>query len=257
MGRSTQKPSQSNKIIVPSQSSTRRTQSQTNKSGTQQTLQQSFANTQVLTENVNKYVRYILYRAGSKMPIRKADLLKNVMHAGKSFDAVIEEVTVILKDIYGLDLYVGAANPMHYLVSNTLPLQTNNEDRDKSSEPPKIILMLVLSHVFMSGESVSQVSLFQFLRSIGIDMDKKHWTFGNIKDCITTTLIKQKYLTSESDPNNKSIIYHWGPRAEQEVSKHSLLNFVSKMYLNRVPKSWKSQFEAAQAQQNNENRMEE
>lgn len=256
MGKSTRKSSQSNKIIVASQSSTRRTQSQTKRAGTQQTLQQSFATTQDSTENVNKCVRYILYRAGLKVPIRKADLQK-VVHAGKSFDAIIEKVTEILKDVYGLDLYVGAANPIQYLVSNTLPLQTSNEDEDKLSEAPKIILMLVLSHVFMSGESVSQVSLFQFLCSIGIDRDKKHYAFGNVKDFITTMLVKQKYLTSDSNPNNKSVTYHWGPRAEQEVSKHSLLNLVSKIYLNRVPKSWKNQFHAAQAQQNNENQMEE
>lgn len=256
MGEPTRKSSQSKKIIVVSQSSTRRTHSQVTKSGNHQTLQQSVADTQDLTQNVNKCLRYILYRARSKMIIRKTDLQKNVRY-GKSFDPVIEKTTEILKDVYGLDLYIGAANPKQYLVSNMLPLSSNNESEDKSLNVHKILLMLVLSHVFMSGESVSQVSMFQFLHSIKIDVDKKHCIFGNVKEYITTTLVKQNYLTSETDPNNKSVTYHWGPRAEHEVSKHSLLKLVSKIYENRASTSWKNQFQAAQAQQDNENRMEE
>lgn len=257
MGRASQKFSQGNQKSVASQGNSKRTQ------GSQRTLEESFnisQSTQDFPELVNKCVRYILYRAGSKLPIRKADLQKNAVHAGRSYNQVIEKATEVLKDVYGLDFYVGteATANMHYLVSNRLPMH----DKDNTADSHKILLMLVLSHVFMSGETVTQVSLFQFLNNIELDVDKPHQVFGNIKDYVTIIMVKQRYLIAETDPNTKAVMYSWGPRADHEVSKHNLLNFVSKVYQNRAPKSWQNQFAAANAQaadteRNNEDGMEE
>lgn len=68
-------------------------------------------------------------------------------------------------------------------------------------------------------------SLYGFLRALNIDPDKKHETFGNVKDFINVTMVKQKYLEVYTDKNQHT--YSWGVRSEAEISKHELLQFVA------------------------------
>lgn len=108
-------------------------------------------------------------------------------------------------------------------------------------------------------------SLNAFLKSLNIDPDRKHSVFGNVKDFIHVTMVKQKYIVIAID--QKRLMYSWGIRAEKEISKHELLKFVAKvhqfdlynnvvpaklsclqMYKDREPKSWRTQFEVANEQ---------
>lgn len=53
-----------------------------------------------LEESVNNCIRYIVYRAGSNLPIRKTEIQEHVLHGvGKNFALVMEHVTPILQKV--------------------------------------------------------------------------------------------------------------------------------------------------------------
>lgn len=66
--------------------------------------------------------------------------------------------------------------------------------------------------------------------SLGIDPEKKHEIFGNVKDYISVTMVKRKYLDMKMEGELKKVSFTWGVKAEKEISKHELLNFVTKVY---------------------------
>ncbi|KAK5641740.1 hypothetical protein RI129_010287 [Pyrocoelia pectoralis] len=238
----------------------RRKQSQASRSQSSQlTIEASFSNSQKVIENldelVNSCVRYFVYRAGCDLPIRKTDLQKHVLkNVGRSFNMILEKVKVILKEVYGYDLYMceDQQSTVRYLVSNSLPYKNLNEESDNNTERDthKILIMIILAHIFMCGDNSTEASLFSFLNSLNIDVEENHEIFGNVKTFIKTTMVNQKFLQVENDNVTKRQIYTWGPRAEHEVSKHELLKFVCKIYKDRTPKSWPSQLDSAAKQFN-------
>lgn len=73
------------------------------------------------------------------------------------------------------------------------------------------------------------VSLYTFLKYLCIDVERKHVLFGDVKDFIHNTMVKQKYLTVETDKQNSKNSFSWGPRAECSISKHKVLEFACKV----------------------------
>lgn len=67
------------------------------------------------------------------------------------------------------------------------------------------------------------------MKAFKIDVERKHELFGNVKDYILNTLKTKKYLDVETDPMSKKVTFKWGPRAEKEICKRSILNFVCKV----------------------------
>lgn len=73
--------------------------------------------------------------------------------------------------------------------------------------------------------------MYSFLEAFGIDIDRKHDLFGNVREYIFHTLKAKKYIELQTDPDTKKISFSWGPRSEKEISKHDILNFVCKVKL--------------------------
>lgn len=109
-------------------------------------------------------------------------------------------------------------------------------------------------------------SLFSFLKSLLIDPDQKHEVFGDVKEYITVTLVKQHYIHVEKDDISQQISYSWGERAEKEISKMEILELVCKVRIfqiidyiliinfsyqifgNNNSKSWVTQYKEAKDQ---------
>lgn len=66
-----------------------------------------------------------------------------------------------------------------------------------------------------------------FLQQFDIDWHVAHPLYGNVKQFVTSTMILQKYIAKSTEEKSTIINYTWGPRAELEVSKHGILEFVS------------------------------
>lgn len=57
-------------------------------------------NNDELDDEVNKCVRYFIYRSGSNEPIRKIELKKNVLtNVGRRFDSVVKKAGEILDKV--------------------------------------------------------------------------------------------------------------------------------------------------------------
>ncbi|KAL3273962.1 hypothetical protein HHI36_015384 [Cryptolaemus montrouzieri] len=150
----------------------------------------------------------MIFKAGQQLPFRKNELQKHIKGAlGKTFDKVIEKVSTILEKVYGFKLILCDSNNKFYILSNNLPYVEEDLEKDEGDDLPedrrKILLMLVLVHLYMTTGIVTQASLYSFLRSLHIDPERKHdELFGNVKEYLTVTLVKQHYL------NIEKIVYH-------------------------------------------------
>ncbi|EFA08692.1 melanoma-associated antigen D2 [Tribolium castaneum] len=206
-----------------------------------------------IDDAVNNCVRYIVYNGGQNAYFRKADIQKHCApRAGHFLQQVIEKTTRILEQVYGYKLLVcdqTATSGKGFIVTNALPYKNYNLDQEEPDikDCQKILLLLILSHIFMSNVATPEASLHAFLEHFEIDVNVRHPIFGSVKDYIST-LIKQKYLATETDPVTKKISYSWGIRSEAEISKHAILSFVCKVYKDRQPKSWTNQYKVANEQ---------
>lgn len=119
------------------------------------------------------------------------------------------------------------------------------------------LLFLVLSYIYMKGESVLEgkklfilrkalifnlvciqfvcliAPLFAFLRKMDNE-DADHPPFGDYKKIITETFVKQLYLKREkvvleSGGTDERYQYQWGLRAAQEFTKKDILDNVAKV----------------------------
>ncbi|KAF5291465.1 hypothetical protein FQR65_LT01777 [Abscondita terminalis] len=214
-------------------------------------------------ELVHNCVRFLLYKAGGGVPIRKIDIQKQVLkNVGRNYAAVFKKAKQVLNEVYGLNVYEceDEQSSVRYLISNLLPYKKSrelnithrnlldSEEPDVPEDACKVLIMIVLTHIFMSNNSTTQNSLFSFLELIQIDPEVRHPIFGNVKKYISELMVPQKYLTMKTDEITRQVTYSWGPRAEREISKHELLKFVCKIYKDRTPKSWTNQFQVANNQ---------
>ncbi|XP_045478037.1 non-structural maintenance of chromosomes element 3 homolog [Harmonia axyridis] len=236
-------------------------------SSTQPSIHESFAsstnNTNELNDEANEVIRLIIYQMGKKLPIRKNDLQKHIQRTvGKSFDRVLEIVSNTLEKVYGYKMILSDSGNKYYFLSNNLPYVEEDPENQEMSELPedrqKILLLLILTHIYMSSNVVSQASLYSFLRSLHIDPERRHEIFGDVKEYITVNLVKQHYLTIEKDPTSQEISYSWGDRAEKEISKMEILDLVCKVIKGINPKSWSTLYETAMNQplENHRNEVE-
>lgn len=192
-------------------------------------------------------VRYMIFKAGSGLPIKRTDLQQHITKNLESLNVVIERTKVILKDVYGYRLQECDAKQNYYSISNLLPPVDLDSDED---EPPpedvkKVLILLILTHIFMSNGRASESKLFvvfffsffhicfaeslsDFLKPFNIKMDQEHSLFGGVKHFMNY-LIKAKYLCTEIEEGTQQTIYLWGDKAEKEISKLEILRFVAKV----------------------------
>ncbi|CAH0563730.1 unnamed protein product [Brassicogethes aeneus] len=206
-----------------------------------------------LEEQVDDVVRFFVLKGGEQI-VKRSEVHKHVLpKAGRYYERVMERAVIVLRKVYGFNLILidaTANTPKSYILSNALSYKDDEtlSDDEVPEDANKILLMLILTHIFMSNCSVNEGSVFGFLKKLNIDVNVRHPVFGIAKEYITNTLTKLKYLNIEADPATKQIYYHWGVRSEKEISKHDILKFVCKIYKDRVPENWDNQIQQAREQ---------
>ncbi|CAG9856800.1 unnamed protein product [Phyllotreta striolata] len=210
-----------------------------------------------IEEQINKLVQYFVIRAGENSIFKQSDLKKILPQSGRSFQDILEGTKRVLSDVYGFN--VNTLDAKTYSMSNALPyIRDPTEsitERNLPADVNNILVMLVLSHIFMSNNSVGENSMYQFLLKLGIDVERKHEVFGNVKEFILVKMKNDKYLNIEKNTLTNDLTFSWGAKAEKEISKHKILKFVCTMHNNATsknkPSSWVTQHEAANTQQMN------
>ncbi|XP_030766271.1 melanoma-associated antigen B10-like [Sitophilus oryzae] len=204
-----------------------------------------------IEDTVNDLVRYIIYKGGEHTVFSKSDLMKNVIHKTSRYEDIITRTNEILNSVYGYNMVICdtiKGKEKSYIITNTLSHIKNTNEEDIPDDVNRILILLILAHIFMSNNSVSDVSLYSFLNSLGIDVEVDHPIFGKVKDYITKILLKKQYLQSELDIKSRRQTFKWGARAEKEVSKMAVLEFVCQIYKDRLPKDWSNQYEISRNQ---------
>ncbi|XP_013791154.1 non-structural maintenance of chromosomes element 3 homolog [Limulus polyphemus] len=143
------------------------------------------------------------------------------------------------------------SRPGLYLLLNDLDVKTefsehtlnwSEEENGKTG-----LLFFILSLIFMNGNVVLDNVMWTTLKRLGLDHEVgPHPLFGDIKKLVTQEFVRQQYMEYTRIPGSDPALYEfrWGPRAELELSKKELLEFVCYLYGNNMkPEQWTSQYQ--------------
>lgn len=200
-------------------------------------------NVTLLQERANKLVKYLMIKDYKKIPIKRSDMLKDVIREyDEHFPEIIERATYTLEKKFGIHLKeIDKEEHLYILVCTR---DSSARLLGKTKDTPRLSLLLViLGIIFMNGNRASEAVLWEALRKMGLRPGVKHPFLGDLRKLITEDFVKQKYLEYKKIPNSSPPEYEflWGLRARHETSKMRVLRFIAQ-YQNRDPREWKAHF---------------
>uniref|UniRef100_A0A2P2I690 Non-structural maintenance of chromosomes element 3 homolog n=2 Tax=Hirondellea gigas TaxID=1518452 RepID=A0A2P2I690_9CRUS len=239
-----------------------------NSGGSQMSTQCSELSEEEFSRCASLVANYFIVAECKKVPVKRADLGKVVgkQHT-RRLPPIIEEASKMLQEIYGYRieelqqkkncfLLVNCISPAINNVNGSLAIINGAESSEEADEDREIVdmsqhepgdekqglLYLLLTVVFMMGGVMEEVTLYSFLKCLGIYVESRdpHPVYGNCKKLLEE-FIKQCYLEVEvmKDMEPPSRQYSWGERANLQLCKKTLLEFFCKMYGGGMrPESW-------------------
>ncbi|NXO21594.1 NSE3 protein, partial [Cisticola juncidis] len=194
---------------------------------------------------VSELAQFLLIKDQKKLPIKRADILKHIIREYRdAYSEIVNKAGRSLQEIFGLKLVEIDSKRHIYILVNSL---ANSEGKCQEKEKMGLLLV-ILSFIFMKGNSVKDSALWEFLHLLRVYPGKEHGVFGDVHKLVTEEFVRQKYLDITpipmTDPPESK--FQWGPRAEQEISKRDVLNAVAKIQ-GKDPTFWASQYSEAEA----------
>ncbi|XP_069604452.1 non-structural maintenance of chromosomes element 3 homolog [Ranitomeya imitator] len=197
---------------------------------------------------VGELVQYLLIRDQKKLPIKRADIVKNVVKDYKDiYPEMLLRAKKALLDVFGFQLEeIDTKNHIYVLINKLDRVQGDGMKVDDNTAKLGL-LTVILSLIFMKGNNAKEAAIWETLRRLRIDSGERHEEFGDVRKLVTDEFVKQKYLEYNkilhTDPPEYE--FRWGPRAFKETTKMKILEFVSKIQ-QKDPKSWITQYKDAQ-----------
>uniref|UniRef100_A0A8C2QG07 Melanoma-associated antigen D1 n=1 Tax=Cricetulus griseus TaxID=10029 RepID=A0A8C2QG07_CRIGR len=201
----------------------------------------------LLQGRANELVKYLLAKDQTKIPIRRSDMLKDIIKEYTDvYPEIIERAGYSLEKVFGIQLKeIDKSDHLYILLSTLEPTDAGILGTTKDS--PKLgLLMVLLSIIFMNGNRSSEAVIWEVLRKLGLRPGIHHSLFGDVKKLITDEFVKQKYLDYARVPNSNPPEYEffWGLRSYYETSKMKVLKFACKVQ-KKDPKEWAAQYREA------------
>ncbi|CAG9564478.1 unnamed protein product [Danaus chrysippus] len=198
-------------------------------------------------EAVYGCVRYILCREGSKIPIKRSDIINHISETCKVTKQNASHVFIAaqneLKRVYG---YKVVELKLKDAIQCIVVLDKPEKSLLSSSTNPyhRRLLIVVLTHIFMSSGPVAEAEAY-----VLVENDHKQ------RKIVTNVFTKQLYLThyKEGEGELARFVFDWGPRAHIEVPKMFLLNKVANA-LEKDPQHWSEQYKIASTDNSNQER---
>nr|XP_057940214.1 necdin-like 2 isoform X2 [Doryrhamphus excisus]XP_057940216.1 necdin-like 2 isoform X2 [Doryrhamphus excisus]XP_057940217.1 necdin-like 2 isoform X2 [Doryrhamphus excisus] len=191
-------------------------------------------------------VQYILVKDQKKIPIRRGDLIKHVIKENRNiYPEILKRAAQSLDQVFGLKLVeIDAKNHLYILINNLQPAAGG--DSITSANPKTALLFVILSVIFMKGGVVKEGLIWSTLKKLAVDAADRHEDFGDVKKLITDEFVRQRYLEYTRVPHTDPPEYEfrWGQRADVEVSKPKILEFIGQLH-GQEPQSWKHQYREA------------
>uniref|UniRef100_A0A1A8DFY3 Necdin-like 2 n=1 Tax=Nothobranchius kadleci TaxID=1051664 RepID=A0A1A8DFY3_NOTKA len=197
-------------------------------------------------------VQYILMKDQKKIPVRRADLVKHVVKEYRNVYAeIIKRASTTFEQVFGLKLLeIDPKNHLYILVNNLDEPAPTAAPLVCPTNPKMGLLFVILSVIFMKGgmrgSGVRETLIWNTLRKLRVDPGQKHEEFGDVKKLVSEEFVRQKYLEYVRIPHTEPLEYEirWGPRADVEVSKAKILEFMGQLY-DQQPQSWTQQYREA------------
>uniref|UniRef100_A0A4W2FUL7 MAGE family member D2 n=1 Tax=Bos indicus x Bos taurus TaxID=30522 RepID=A0A4W2FUL7_BOBOX len=201
----------------------------------------------LLQGRANDLVKYLLVKDQTKIPIKRSDMLKDIIKEYTDvYPEIIERAGYSLEKVFGIQLKEIDKNDHLYILLSTLE-PTDAGILGTTKDSPKLgLLMVLLSIIFMNGNRSSEAVIWEVLRKLGLRPGIHHSLFGDVKKLITDEFVKQKYLDYVRVPNSNPPEYEffWGLRSYYETSKMKVLKFACKVQ-KKDPKDWAMQYQEA------------
>lgn len=161
---------------------------------------------------VKNIIKLFLNNCAGQIPLKQQTIVQHALNGkGRSFTASFNDAKKILKEVYGICAFEVSDSKTKQFITVSDSNGSKNEFA-KHRRPQIVLLMILLSYIYMKGSSVTEQSLFVFLRSLNLDVeaDDENSYFGtNLKKLITDTFVKKLYLKKmkEDDSLNKDPRY--------------------------------------------------
>lgn len=211
-----------------------------------QRARENFTSVQI-DRKVAEVVQFILVKDQKKIPVRRADIVKHVMKEYRViYSEVINRVIRTFQQVFGLKLVeIDAKNHIYILINK---LEAGDTVSMCPGNPKTGLLFVILSIIFMKGGVVKENLVWNTLKKLRVDPGEKHDEFSDVKKLVTDEFVRQKYLEYVRIPHTEPVEFEfrWGLRADIELSKLKLLEFVAELH-DQDPQSWTQQFREASA----------
>ncbi|XP_070696505.1 necdin-like 2 [Pempheris klunzingeri] len=192
-------------------------------------------------------VQYILVKDQKKIPVRRADLVKHVVKEYRNiYPEIIKRAAHTFDQVFGLKLVEIDAKSHMYILINKLETAEAPSPIKSPTSPKTGLLFVILSVIFMKGGVVRENLIWTTLRKLRVDPGGKHEEFGDVKRVVTDEFVRQRYLEYVRIPHTEPVEheFRWGQRAELEVSKAKILEFMGELH-DQEPHSWSQQYREA------------
>lgn len=198
---------------------------------------------------VAEVVQFVLIKDQKKVPIRRADIAKHIIKEYRTMNQeIMKRVGKTLEQVFGLKLVEIDPKSHIYILVNKLESLPDEPFSLVPSSPKYGLLFTILSVIFMKGGVVKEGVVWNFLKKLRVDPGERHDILGDVKKLVTDEFVRQKYLEYVRIPHTEPLEFEfrWGVRADQEVSKRKILDFVGELF-DQDPTSWTQQYREATA----------
>ncbi|XP_072222876.1 necdin-like 2 [Leuresthes tenuis] len=197
-------------------------------------------------------VQYFLVKDQKKMPVRRADLVKHVVKEYRNiYPEIIKRAARTFDQVFGLKLIEIDTRSHMYILVNNLDTADRISPIECSTNPKMGLLFVILSVIFMKGGVVRENLIWNTLKKLRADPGEKHEEFGDVRRVVTDEFVRQRYLEYVRIPHTEPVEheFRWGQRADMEVSKARILEFMGQLH-EQEPQSWSQQYREAHSTPN-------
>ncbi|KAL9959765.1 hypothetical protein ACROYT_G033120 [Oculina patagonica] len=226
---------------------------QTAKSQSQKTQNQKEISKDELKRKVVEVVRYLIFTDRKKYPIKRGDITKNVLKEhSRAFNQIFNQAKTNLQKVFGIEVEeIEVGKTKGYILVDGSKTEEEDQLIDWGDDLPKIgLLMVVLSLIFMSDHVITESLLWHTLKKLGIEPKVEHEVFGDPEKLISQEFVRQCYVDRKKvlGGDEAAYEYRWGSRAEKELTKRQVLQFVSELYDTQMD-DWTSQMKEILAEE--------
>ncbi|KAM3617166.1 uncharacterized protein V6R79_003118 [Siganus canaliculatus] len=200
-------------------------------------------------QKVAEVVQYVLVKDQKKIPVRRADIVRNVVKEYRSiYSVLMQRAAQTFDQVFGFKLVEIDSKNHIYILVNKLEAAARPPPLSSTTSTKTGLLFVVLSVIFMKGGAVKESLIWNMLKKLRVDPGEKHEEFGDVKKVVTEEFVRQRYLEYVRIPHTEPVEHEvrWGQRADLEVDKTKILEFMSELY-EQEPQTWTQQYREAHA----------